>query len=500
MRQCYDARMFRETGGVRFRCRRVLFLACLGIGNWLLYSGPLPVRAAQSGSQAVPASEDVTRGFQTALSLYRSGRYTEAQHQLQPLLETNPSNFEINELTGLILAATGDDEKAASFLSQAVRIKPDLPEGRTALAASLVRLHRMGEAEIQLRQAVALAPQSYDTNHNLGELYIQLDRLHEALPCLKRAHEIDPADYNNGYDLSLAYERTGDLDHARQQLNALIRIRDKAELHSLLGEVEEQAKNYMQSAAELETAAHMDPSEDNIFEWGTELLLHQTFEPALAVFQAGLARYPRSARLETGFGVAQYGLGHFEAGAQAFLDASDMNPADSRPLVFLGKAYDNLSPATEQQIVSRYKRLINSGRAEASIRYYYAMALWRQGADRPNPGQQALIESLLKAAVALDSRFSDARLQLGILFADQHKYEDAIAQYELALKIDPSVALLHYRLGQALARSGATARAQEEFAVFERLRTQQTEAADKRTAEIQQFVYTLRHSHNANHE
>jgi hypothetical protein len=69
-----------------------------------------------------------------------------------------------------------------------------------------------------------------------------------------------------------------------------------------------------------------------------------------------------------------------------------------------------------------------------------------------------------------------------------------MTQYEEALKIDPNTAAVHYRLGQALARTGAAARAQREFAEFERLQAHEVDETEKQNAEIQQFVYTLRHS------
>jgi len=482
----------------RFRWYGTVFLVLLGLGSWLICGNLQLVLAAQSKS--TQHVEDAKHQFQTALALYRAGKFTEAQQQLQPLCQANPNSFEINELTGLIYVARGRDKDANPYLAKAVRINPNLPDARTTLAANLVRLHRMTDAEIHLRKAVELAPETYDANHNLGELYVQLDKLREAIPYLKRAQEINPSAYNNGYDLSLAYENTGNLEQARRQLEELIRVNDTAELHSLLGVIEEKSKNYLASATQFEKAAHMDPSENNIFDWGTELLLHQTFEPAIEVFKAGLNRYPQSSQLKIGFGVAQYGLGNFDAGALAFLQASDMHPADRLPLIFLGKAYDNLSPAIKDQIVSRFERFVQTDQHDASVRYYYAMALWRQDGEMPGPARQALVESLLKSAAAFDASFADVRLQLGILYANQSKFDDAIAQYEQALKINSENATVHYRLGQSLARTGATDRAKEEFAQFERLRTQEVDAANKKSAEIQQFVYTLRQASKANSE
>ena len=482
----------------RFRWYGTLLVVSLGLGSWLMCGNLQSALAAQSGS--AQQAKDVEHKFQTALTLYRAGKFTDAQQQLQPLYKTNPNSFEINELTGLICAALGRDEDANPYLAKAVRINPNLPDARTTLAANLVRLHRMTEAEVHLRKAAELVPGTYDANHNLGELYIQLNKLQEAVPYLKRAQEINPSAYNNGYDLSIASERIGNLEQARQQLEELIRVNDTAELHSLLGVIEEKSKNYMASAAQFEKAAHMDPSEDNIFEWGTELLLHQTFEPAIEVFTAGLARYPQSSQMKIGFGVARYGLGNFDGGAQAFLQASDMNSVDRLPLIFLGQAYDNVSPVIKDQIISRFERFVQADQHDASVRYYYAMALWRQGGDIPEPARQALVESLLKTAAAFDASFADARLQLGILYANQHRFDEAIAQYEQALKINSENATVHYRLGQSLARTGATARAKEEFAEFERLRTQEVDAANKKSAEIQQFVYTLRQANKATSE
>jgi len=96
---------------------------------------------------------------------------------------------------------------------------------------------------------------------------------------------------------SYAYPGVGSLDKARGQVEQLLKISDTAELHSLLGEIEESAKNYLVSVAQFEQAAHMDPSESNILAWGVELLLHQTFEPAVEVFRSGIARCPRSTRV-----------------------------------------------------------------------------------------------------------------------------------------------------------------------------------------------------------
>lgn len=455
----------------------------------------LPTACPPAESQQVSSAADATkRQFLSALDAYRKQNFTKAEGLLRPLAKANPGSFDVNELLGLVYVAEEQDAKASSFLDRAVQLRPRSVEARTMLATCLLRLHREDEAEAQFKKAVALEPRSYDANHNLGEFYIQAGRLPDAIAFLKRAQDADPAAENNGYDLALAYEKTGNLDAARQQLKSLLPAHNSADLHSLLGEIEEKQKNYLASAQQYEKAARMDPSEQNIFDWGTELLLHQTFDPAVEVFKAGLEKFPQSFRLQVGYGIALYGLGHFDEGAKTFMRAADMAPPDPLPLTFLGQAYDNLSPTLADAVQKRLHLFLEKHPTSAPVLYYYAMCLSKLNERTPAADLPVEIESSLKAAVANDPSYADAYLQLGILYANQKKYSDAVAKYQKALQLNPALPDAHYRLGQALVRTGDRARAQQEFSQFEHLRQSQVDKNNRQTAAIQQFVYTMRNS------
>jgi tetratricopeptide (TPR) repeat protein len=272
----------------------------------------------------------------------------------------------------------------------------------------------------------------------------------------------------------------------------LVVIRDTAELHSVLGQVEEQSKNYLAAAREYEQAARMQPTENNVFDFGAELLLHQTFEPAVAVFRAGAQKYPASTRLALGLGVALYGQGHYDEAAAQFLRVSDGNPSDQLPLLFLGRSYGNFSPAIEEQVRARLKEAAERFSQNAQLQYFYAAALWTVHWDNADAASLSEIDSLLRRAIALDSRYGDAYVQLGIVLATQHDYIGAIAQYRKALNCSANTAPIHYRLGQALLRIGDTAAAQHELATFEQQRASETSAAEQQNAAVQQFVYTMK--------
>ena len=181
-----------------------------------------------------------------------------------------------------------------STSATAVRLRPDSAAARTNLATNLIKMGKREGAGEQLRKAVALEPKSYDANHNLGELYVSLGKLSDAIPPLKTAQQINASAYDNGYDLALAYLLTGQRDLARQEVQSLLQIKNSAELHNLLGEIEEKDGKYVAAANEFETAAHQDPSESNLFDWASELLMHRTLEPAIEVFRESAERYPDS--------------------------------------------------------------------------------------------------------------------------------------------------------------------------------------------------------------
>src|SRR5207302_1349984 len=146
--------------------------------------------------------------------------------------------------------------------------------------------------EAALVEQVRLHPHRFQPNHLLGELYAHKGELTAAVPYLRKAFEIDPANYNNAYDLALAYLEMGATQSSREVIQVLIQRQDKAELHNLLGDVEEKDGHVQQSTEQYDTAARMDPSEKNLFDLANELLLHRGFQPGLKVLNFATQKYP----------------------------------------------------------------------------------------------------------------------------------------------------------------------------------------------------------------
>jgi len=439
---------------------------------------------------------DFEHEFQAAVAEYDSGHLAEAATKLEKLLPQVPQNFEVHELLGLVYAAQSQNQRARDHLEAAVRLNPRSASAHTNFGNILVRLGKPDLAKQQFEKAVALAPQDYEANHNLGELFARMNKVSEAISYLEQAQHLNSASYDNGYDLSLAYLLTGRLGDARQRIHDLVKRKDTAELHNLLAQVEEKDGNFVSAVNEFETAAHMDPSESNIFDWASELLVHRTLEPAIEVFRQGTERHPDSSRMAIGLGMAYYSLGKYDDAVKSLLRAADLDPSDPRGYPFLSRAFDS-SPSQANEVIERFRRFTELRPKNGRAFYYYAVSLWKSKRAEDTNLDVSQIESLLKKSIALEAELPEAHLQLANLYSDQKKYAESIPVYLRARELDPDLADVHYRLAQAYVRVGEKDHAQEEFNVYQKLREQHLSDLDKQKAEIRQFVYSAKQGPDA---
>jgi tetratricopeptide (TPR) repeat protein len=433
--------------------------------------------------------QDLDRQYQLAVNDYDAGRYTQAANELEKVLPYATTSSTVHELLGLVYASLNESDKALEQLKAAVQLKPDWLEARTNLGTALLHSGKAALAGEQFRKALALDPHGYETNHNLGEFYAQAGKLAEARPLLEQAHAITPAAYENSYDLAMTDFLLGRNDEARALVADLVRQKDTGDLHNLLGQIDEKDGKYLAAASDYELAAHLDPSEDNLFDWGSEMLLHRTYEPAITIFEEAARRYPKSPRLYIGLGLALYSRGKYDEAVQALLTAADLAPSDPRCYVFLSKAYDS-SPKQADDVIQHFRRYAELRPTDARAQYYYAMSLWKGKRTGDTNVDLQTVQGLLQKSISLDDNLSEAHVQLGDLYAGEHQYDKSIPEYVRALQLNPNLSDAHYRLGTDYVHVGQKDQAQKEFAVYQKLRAEHLAETDKERAEVQQFVYS----------
>jgi tetratricopeptide (TPR) repeat protein len=347
------------------------------------------------------------------------------------------------------------------------------------------------EAESKLRGALAGAPGSFEANHQLGQFYFREGRYRDSIPLLEAAYQIDPARDDNAFDLALAYKEAGDFSRAREYLQKIRAQKDSANLHRLMGELDEKLGDPLAAVQEELQAVRLDPSEQNYFDWGSELLLHRAVWQAAEVFRNGSRLYPKSSRMLTALGASLFAAALYNEAALRLCDASDLNPTDPQPHIFMGKI-EREAPTPLPCVEQKLARFLQQQPDSYLANYLYAMAVWKRQELRADPTAMQQVETLLTKAIQIDGKCVDAYLQLGVLYSSQHDYEKAIGFYKKGIELDPQLGEAHYRLGVAYDRTGEPTRAKAEFVLHDEIEKQNAALVERQRQEIKQFLVVLK--------
>jgi tetratricopeptide (TPR) repeat protein len=379
-----------------------------------------------------------------------------------------------------------------ALVRETVALKPkDVVERAPSSARNSIESK---DSEVKLREKLAAAPADAEANQRLGKLYLLAGRYAEAIPLLKTASTLDPENQpenlEDEFDLALAFKGAGDFAQARQQVRELLARRETADLDRLAGELDEALGDPVTAVHEFELAARMDPSEQNYFEWGSELLVHRAVWQAQEVFQRGATAYPKSARMLSALGAALFAGARYDEAAQRFCDASDLNPADPEPYTFMGKI-EMAAPNPLICVQQKLARFVDQQPGNALANYLYAIALWKGQEQLADARVVQRVESLLAKAVTIDAKCGDAYLQLGILYSSQHNYEKAIDVYKKAIEVNPQLGDAHYRLGIAYDRTGEQEKAKKEFQLHDEIKKQEAIDVERERREVKQFLVVV---------
>jgi tetratricopeptide (TPR) repeat protein len=296
---------------------------------------------------------------------------------------------------------------------------------------------------------------------------------------------------NTSYNLALEYLAKGDFVRAREEARKSLAFADTAQGHHLLGDLDERLNDPLEAVHEFERAAHMDPSEQNYFDWGAELLIHKAPQPAAEVFAKGSNVYPDSARLLSGWGAALYAAGAYEEAARRLCAASDLRPAEAAPYLLLGEM-QRATPASSPCSEERLARFVQVKPENAMANYYYGVALWKRERASGVASGSPPAEAFLEKAVKIDPQLAEAYVELGMMRAARGDLGSAIRTYQQAITLNPKLSDAHYQLSLAYKRSGETKNAHQEYEVYQQLEREDAAARERNRRNLRQFVVTLK--------
>jgi tetratricopeptide (TPR) repeat protein len=457
-------------------CRQLLVAAMLGAAAWF------PAAASAQMSTADAAK------LQDALAAYDQGHSQEARPLLEELVRRHPANFDINETLGLIYAEAGNLDPALPLLTHAARTQPRSAIARSNLGAAYLKLNQPQKALPELEAAAQLQPRDQQTQTTLAHAYMEAREPARAARAYAAAAALGPLDADTTHDRVLALLESNDAAGAKRVLEAVPEASRSDTTEELYGETEERLGNYRQAEQHFSQAAHLNPSEANIYAWAVELLRHFSWQPAVKVADYGIQHYPASRRLKAARGIAFYADNHYREAAEVFSELLVADPGNATWASLLGRNCALIANVTLRACESLQSFAEQHPRnAEAAT--YAATALLHQPADkRDNPKARALLER----AVKVDPKLADGWYQLGVLEQEESHWQESTAPLTKAIALKPTLAEAHYRLARAYSHLGRHEDAAREIAVQQRYAKEQKESVDARLKEVTTFLTSTR--------
>ncbi len=275
--------------------------------------------------------------------------------------------------------------------------------------------------------------------------------LHEpvrAVSEMRAALALAPADPNLLMAVAVAELQAGQTGDALSHAEA---SREDAMREALIGDIHEKRGEYLEAAKAYGAAVALDPRQERYrIALGFELIEHQSFQAAIEMLQRSSAAFPRSAKLRTLCGIAQYGQGYTEDAVHSLEDAIALDPKLPAPYGVLAKIVLQSSAAPPQRTIDylcSWNRLV-CGALELRVA--------RQSGD------MKLEEKAIAALKLTPADNTIGRCELGRAYEWSGHPAEARTEMEACVRLDPSPQN-HYRLGLLYERLGLTELAEKEL-------------------------------------
>src|SRR5262249_25511126 len=199
---------------------------------------------------------------------------------------------------------------------------------------------------------------------------------------------------------------------------------------------------------------------------------------------------PNSMRLDLTLGVAHFAKGMSNEAMEDFLTTARKFPDSELPLYFLALAGDALRADLDE-----IRDLVRTHASRHPDQFWAYSYLGHDAlqAARTSLSSDALLEAekLLKKSIELQPSYPDSHLELGNAYFQQKRWQEAIEEYEKAIRLNPTLIGAHYKLYLTYGQVGNAGRAHEELELHQRLQ-QQEAPHDPTQAQVRTFLYKLR--------
>jgi eukaryotic-like serine/threonine-protein kinase len=223
---------------------------------------------------------------------------------------------------------------------EALRLAPDQPEVRYAVALIYQGTGRRAEALSELEHVARTRPTNDDVQRLMGRLYADMGRLDEGLAALRRAIALRPGYWGNHAALGNAAFRAGFYEQAIAAFERYCDLRpDSASAHQRLGTAYHADGNLEAALRSYQRALEISPNANAYSNLGTLHFDAGRYGEAVKAYTRAVDLEPRNPSLHRNLGDAMARIGNargaFDQYSQAITKATEalrVNPRDASTL------------------------------------------------------------------------------------------------------------------------------------------------------------------------
>lgn len=390
-----------------------------------------------------------------------------------------PTEKYVKRLKNLVLlAAIVLETTCAGVLAQGTSSRGDPGQA----AAALEQQGKNAEAETAWRAVVKAHPSDAEAYAHLGFLEARQEHYRQAVPLYRKAFALNPAMPGLRLNLALSLFKSGALKEAIDNFSVLIKSTpagspEAQRLTSLIGIAHYGLGEFKAAVPYLKQAAAGDPRNlaFRLF-LAHSCLASEQYQCVLDVYHEILLLNAESAEADMLAGEAMDELHDHDGAIQQFRNAIKANPKE--PTVHFGLGYLLWTQNQFEEAAREFQAELANVPDHAE-----ALAFLADSNMQMNHPEGAL--PLLEKAVSIDPNVERAHLDLGILYADAGRRDEALRELKLAARLVPNDVNVHWRLARLYQAIGQKNEAKVEFDKTNSLHKAEEETVLKKLHEAQ---------------
>ncbi|MGH9397109.1 MAG: tetratricopeptide repeat protein [Terriglobia bacterium] len=427
-----------------------------------------------------------------------TGGADEAARDMESALALAPGNSNLRLATGIAELQARHWNSAASLLASLFRATQN-PRVGLYLLEGQINAHGDYSSTLEELRKVRFPPgetgqatQEAAFHAALGRVLSNAGLEAEAVKDFEAAVRDAPGSPELYLDLASAQLQAGLLDAALASAQHAQALQDTAAAESLLGDIQEKRGRSLEAVHRYQKAVSLDPESERYWmALGIELLRHETYKPALSVFEQAATRFPSSLRIHVALGITQYFLEHYHEAIHALMAASRIKPNSPLAFDFLAEIQLQQQVTPEPDAVHAVCQYAGAHPRRGDAMAYCGALLARAGHDRGDAAPPPAALWQLRAAARLAPQNATARCELGKTLEWAKQWREAQAQMQACVRLEPGSAEGHYRLAEIYRRLGEVGLAQQQMKLHDEAVKQMVASNAQHDATLRKFLYTI---------